>query len=63
MSVCVLQHTLRRPSTDSVQSVLALNSHQAQPSILHPLLRLGLKASNFSRSHSHVGGDVTAPAE
>lgn len=49
--VCILQQTLRCPSTKSSWTVLALNSRQAQPSIVHPLLSLGhilgLGASKF----------------
>lgn len=38
--VCVLQKTLRCPSTESTRTVLKLHSHQARPSMLHSLPRL-----------------------
>ncbi len=53
--VCVLQQTLRRPSTESSRTVLPPNSHQAQPinSLLH-LSQIYVSVLQSFSSHAHV---------
>lgn len=56
--VCVLQQTLRCPSTEFARTVLTLNSHQAPPSVHHSLLHSSLihvSATKFFLLLTHAG--------
>lgn len=58
--VCVLQQTLCCPSTESTRTVLTLNSHRAQTSIV--LSHIYTLQCFKVFPHTHAGEDVTGPA-